>query len=295
MLEMTEREKFRFDLEGYLLVKDFLTPDEVKALNEAVDANVVPMEEYEWTGPSAVRRWHGRGVRSSPRIGNGYLGRTVVSAVSRSHRSSEPDPICKLALRSRLEARFRAFHHNGSQGMRGTWPPRLHQSPLRRSSVLRFCQRPVPNWIDTIPVPTAGYRGGQRRSDGHARQSQGKLQMPGGYHALQHRPGSGAQRRVQGRRPGYLHGGHDSRIPALESGLRTPVAHLPIQSQICNYSPGIYETEMPEWFDELTEVQKAVLESPYVHSRPLIEDDVKTLVRPGAEPKNHIPRKRLEF
>ena len=47
--------------------------------------------------------------------------------------------------------------------------------------------------------------------------------------------------------------------------------------------------------DELTEVQKAVLESPYVHSRPLIEDGVETPVRPGAEPKDHIPRKRHEF
>ncbi len=67
------------------------------------------------------------------------------------------------------------------------------------------------------------------------------------------------------------------------------------QFRFCSYSPSIYETEMPEWFDEPTEVQKAVLESPYVHSRPLIEDDVETLVRPGAEPKDHIPRKRHEF
>ena len=65
--------------------------------------------------------------------------------------------------------------------------------------------------------------------------------------------------------------------------------------KFCNYSPGFYETEMPEWFDELTEVQKAVLEPPYVHGRLLIEDDVETLVRPRAEPKNHIPRKRHEF
>ena len=52
MLEMTEREKFLFDLQGFLHVKDLLTAEEVKALNDAVDANVVPMEEYEWTGPN---------------------------------------------------------------------------------------------------------------------------------------------------------------------------------------------------------------------------------------------------
>ena len=52
MLEMSEREKFLFDLQGFLHVKEFLTALEVEALNEAVDANVVPAEEYDWTGPS---------------------------------------------------------------------------------------------------------------------------------------------------------------------------------------------------------------------------------------------------
>ena len=40
MIEMSEREKFLLDLQGFLHVKDFLTPGEVQALNQAVDANV---------------------------------------------------------------------------------------------------------------------------------------------------------------------------------------------------------------------------------------------------------------
>ena len=36
---MNEREKFLFDLRGYLRVENFLTPEEVQVLNEAVDAN----------------------------------------------------------------------------------------------------------------------------------------------------------------------------------------------------------------------------------------------------------------
>ena len=64
MLEMTEREKFLFDLQGFLHIKEFLTPDEVKALNDAVDANVVPMEEYEWKGPST----YGGGMGGEYRI-----------------------------------------------------------------------------------------------------------------------------------------------------------------------------------------------------------------------------------
>ena len=74
------------------------------------------------------------------------------------------------------------------------------------------------------------------------------------------------------------------------------------RSLMYHYSPrfrsfgtGIHETEMAEWYDELTEVQKAVLEPSYVGNRQLIEDDGETLVRPGMEPKDHIPRKRHEF
>ena len=40
MLEMSEREKFLMDLQGFLHVKDFLSTEEVRILNEAVDANV---------------------------------------------------------------------------------------------------------------------------------------------------------------------------------------------------------------------------------------------------------------
>ena len=52
MIEMSEREKFLFDLQGFLHVKGFLTPSEVRALNDAVDANVLPVEDYDWKGPS---------------------------------------------------------------------------------------------------------------------------------------------------------------------------------------------------------------------------------------------------
>lgn len=36
---MTDREKFLFDLQGFLVVRDFLSSEEVDALNVAVDAN----------------------------------------------------------------------------------------------------------------------------------------------------------------------------------------------------------------------------------------------------------------
>ena len=40
---------------------------------------------------------------------------------------------------------------------------------------------------------------------------------------------------------------------------------------------------MPDWVSELTEVQQAVLQPPYVYNRPLIEEDGETLVSPRRE------------
>ena len=42
---MNDREKFRYDLEGYLVVPGFLTEAEVDALNAAFDANRHRMKE----------------------------------------------------------------------------------------------------------------------------------------------------------------------------------------------------------------------------------------------------------
>jgi ectoine hydroxylase-related dioxygenase (phytanoyl-CoA dioxygenase family) len=50
-----------------------------------------------------------------------------------------------------------------------------------------------------------------------------------------------------------------------------------------HYTGGVYETTMPEWVSELTEVQKAVLQPPYVYNRPLIEEDGETVVTPRRE------------
>jgi hypothetical protein len=36
---MTEREKYLFDVQGYLIVRDFLTSEEVMKLNATFDAN----------------------------------------------------------------------------------------------------------------------------------------------------------------------------------------------------------------------------------------------------------------
>jgi ectoine hydroxylase-related dioxygenase (phytanoyl-CoA dioxygenase family) len=61
------------------------------------------------------------------------------------------------------------------------------------------------------------------------------------------------------------------------------------RSLLYRYSPkylhfagGTYQTIQPEWVQELTEAQQAVLEPPYIYNRPLIEED-GTVVRPRRE------------
>ena len=74
------------------------------------------------------------------------------------------------------------------------------------------------------------------------------------------------------------------------------------RSMIYRYSPkfssfhkGLFEVQLPEWVDELSDAERAVLEPPYVGNRPLLEDDGVSLAQPGQEPKPYIPRKRHEM
>ena len=42
-------------------------------------------------------------------------------------------------------------------------------------------------------------------------------------------------------------------------------------------------SDLPEWTEELTEAQYAVLEPPYTYQHPLIEDDGVSVIRPRRE------------
>lgn len=50
-----------------------------------------------------------------------------------------------------------------------------------------------------------------------------------------------------------------------------------------HYDGGTYEVVQPEWVSELTQAQQAVLEPPYVYHRPLVEADGVAVVRPRRE------------
>ncbi len=52
-----------------------------------------------------------------------------------------------------------------------------------------------------------------------------------------------------------------------------------------HFSGGTYQTTQPEWVSELTESQQAVLEPPYIYNRPLVGEDGETIDKP----RSHMP------
>lgn len=54
----TQMEDYLFDLRGYLVLKEAISPEEVKRLNEAIDA-IPPLQNGEWHGNVQGHSYHG--------------------------------------------------------------------------------------------------------------------------------------------------------------------------------------------------------------------------------------------
>ena len=74
---MTPEERFMFDLDGYLIIKNVLTPEEVKRLNEVADVTFV--RDYDD---------HERGLKGASRSPTSGARVCVVARDTGSDRSS---------------------------------------------------------------------------------------------------------------------------------------------------------------------------------------------------------------
>ena len=283
MIEMTEREKFLLDLQGFLVVHDFLSASELSALNQAVDAceqlkgqdgnsNTAGSEELAGT--------HKRGMFS------GML--------------SWPKPHC-LPFRE-LIVHPKAIPYLNTMHGRG-W--RLDHAPFILTSDYGteglVIHGSTNRHFDGSQYYT--YRNGQIRCGMVVLQYQltdveegdgGLCVIPGS-----HKANFGCPQEIrkweQDREVVY-------NVPAKAGDMvifneATLHGTLPWQrkdrqrrSLLIRYSPkylhfagGYYNVTFPEWADELTEAQRSVLEPPYIYSRPLIEDDGEVVVRPHRE------------
>jgi Phytanoyl-CoA dioxygenase (PhyH) len=282
MIEMSEREKFLFDLQGFLHVKSILTPEEVKALNDAIDANMDKKGED----------------------GNSYVGNSTT--LPGTHKRgiftgmlNWPKPWCQPYRE--IIAHPKAVPYLNTMYGRG-W--KLDHEPFILtadigSEGLAF-HGSTNRHFDGSQYYT--YRNGEIRCGMLVFQYQladvnsgdGGLAVIPGSHKANFAASVKLREWEEDRdliynvpcKAGDLVIFNEATI----HGTLPWVAKHERRALLVRYSPkylhfagGIYTTEMPEWVSELTEAQQAVLEPPYIYNRPLIEDDGVTVVRPRRE------------
>lgn len=111
---MTPEERFMFDLEGYLVIKNVLTPEAVKRLNEVADATF-------------VRDYDDPGKDSKGRVGRRQVGR--VSAWSPETQALIDHPRILPYLIELLGPGFRLDHDYCIFMRPGAACGRLHGAP----------------------------------------------------------------------------------------------------------------------------------------------------------------------
>jgi ectoine hydroxylase-related dioxygenase (phytanoyl-CoA dioxygenase family) len=274
---MTDREKYLYDINGYLVVRDFLTPEEVDRLNAAFDANRDRMREdgNSNTGGSPTLAGHKRGYF------DGML-------------AWEPpwcDPFRELLVHPKAVPYLNTLHGRG-------W--RMDHSPFAL-----FSTRGAEGLILHGPghhyfgLAAYHYKNGQMRTGMVVFQYQlaDVNEGDGGFCCV---PGSHKANYPLPREIQLWQQDQDLVLnvackkgdllifdEATTHGTLPWRAGHERRSLLYRYSPhylhyagGYHETRFPDWVMELTEAQRAVLEPPYHYNRPLVEEDGETVIRP---------------
>jgi hypothetical protein len=277
---MTDREKFLFDLQGFLVVKDVLSDAEVASLNTAFDAN--------WDKKRDDGNSHPDGDTHGP------LKRGMFSGMltwDQPHCQPFRDLLAHRNTIPYLDTLFgRGWKMDHSPfmltGGKGTEGLRIHGSTSAKFDGSQYYV----------------YRNGQMRCGMIVCQYQladvnegdgGLCVIPGSHKANFSAPEA---IRVWQEDKQIVYN-----VPAKAGDLvifneATLHGTLPWtadhdrRSLLYRYCPkylhfagGTYETSQPDWVSDLTEAQQAVLEPPYIYNRPLIDPDGETVVRPRRE------------
>jgi ectoine hydroxylase-related dioxygenase (phytanoyl-CoA dioxygenase family) len=273
---MTDREKYLYDIQGYLIVRNFLSPEEVDRLNAAFDANRDKMGEdgNSNTGDSQTLKGHKRGFFSG--------------MLTWDHPWC--DPFRDLLVYPKLIPYLNTLHGRG-------W--RMDHSPFAL-----FCTKGAEGLILHGPghnyfgLAAYHFKNGQIRTGMIVVQYQlaDQNEGDGGFCCI---PGSHKSNFPCPKDILEWEANQDLVLnPAMKKGdmlifdEATTHGTLPWRSDnerralFYRYSPhylhyagGYHQTTFPEWVNELTEAQRAVLEPPYHYNRPIIEDDGVTVVR----------------
>ena len=295
MIEISGREKFLFDLQGFLHVENFLTPEEVAALNAAVDANVD--EEAEGFFPEGNS--YGGGM-------DGLYGKGGANDML-----TWPRPWCQpfrdLLAHPKLIPYLNTIFGRGwrldhlpfiSFARKGTGGHGLHGATSRifdGGQFYHFANGQIRTGLAVFQFQLHDINPG----DG------GIAVIPGSHKAnfkcpediMLYNTNQEVVRNVAGKAgdmviflEATIHGalpwtaGHNRRSLFYRYGPK-----------YLNFHQDYVETRLPEWVGELSEAQRAVLEPAYVYNRPLLDDDGQTRKNPTEEPAPHKPRKKHEM
>ena len=277
---MSDRERYLFDLQGFIVVKGILSPDEVKALNEALDANADKRKDDGNRGASGAM------VGDQPRgLYQGML--TWDQPWCQPFRdllaNKKLMPYLNTLLGRGWKLDHSPFIYTATKGTEGL---NLHGQGAVHLSGSRFYN----------------YQNGRMRC--------GLINCQ--YQLADVNPGDGGLCVVPG--------SHKTNFPmprdiAVGEADQEIVYHVPMKAgdlvifsentshgtlpwtadnerrslfyrytpMYLHYTGGVFETDMPDWVSELTEAQQAVLQPAYVYNRPLIEGDGETVATPRRE------------
>ena len=284
---MGEREKYLFDLQGFLLVRGFLSTVEVDTLNESLDANLDKRGEYG--EPNTLSgQWQGRPLegRFSPfRHYSGML--TWQQPWCQPFRDLLVHPKLIPYLNTLMGRGWKLDHGvdvlNSTAGCEGL---KLHGSGNMTFNGSRFyayqngtmrCGLIVCQYSLTDVNPGDGglcVIPGSHKANLSCPED--ILTLEANEEVVYHIPLSAGDLVIFNE--ATTHG----TLPWIGEGERRTVLYR-YTPKYLHYAGGIYETHLPEWVSELTEAQQAVLEPPYIYNRPLIEADGETLVQPRRE------------
>lgn len=283
LTEMTDREKFLFDLQGFLVVPGFLSQDEIDSLNVAVDSS------------SDRRSEDGNSNIADSKTLGGTHKRGMYSGML-----NWPKPHCQpfreLIVHPKAIPYLNTIHGRG-------W--RLDHSPFILTSGYNteglVIHGSTDRHFDGAQYYT--YRNGRIRCGMVVLQYQladvfegdgGLCVVPGSHKANFSCPQKIREWEIDKKVVYNIPCKAGDLVIFSESTLHGTIPwsakDRERRSLLIRYSPkylhfagGYYDAEFPEWVGELTEAQRSVLEPPYIYNRPLIEDDGKTVVRPRRE------------
>ncbi len=286
MLEMNEREKFLFDLRGYLHVPDFLTQDEVDKMNKAVDAH------------------EGQATDDDKMYGGGMLGTKNRRGLGGCVTWEKPhcQPFRDLIAHSKLIPYLNTIL---GRGWRLESPPGVTTSPngagghgLHGTTSRLFNGHEC--YVHTNGQIRAGLTILQVQLH-DINPGDGGIAVIPGSHKANYKCPEEILLYEEDREVVYnVASKAGDLVIFMEATLHGALpwkAEYDRRSVLWSYAPKymcyhnhLFETKLPDWTNELTDVQRSAMEPAYVYNRPLIADDAESVDQPVNEPLPYIPR-----